>query len=151
VRHLKLVLGTSMGGTQTWMWGERYPGMADALMPIASQPIAIAGRNWLWRQMIVGAIRSDPGWQDGDYTKPPTQWARAMPVLTLNKGNAARMLAAAPDRAASTRMTESIVEEAAKSDLNDVLYWFESSRNYDPEPISRRFAGACSPSISPTT
>ena len=134
VRHLKLVLGTSMGGMQTWMWGERYPGMADALMPIASQPIAMAGRNWLWRQMIVGAIRSDPGWQDGNYTTPPTQWTRAMPVFTLITGNAARMQEQAPDRAAATRLTESIVTEAAKSDPNDVLYWFESSWDYDPEP-----------------
>jgi homoserine O-acetyltransferase len=121
VRHLKLVLGTSMGGMQTWMWGERYPGMADALMPIARQPIAMAGRNWLWRQMIVGAIRSDPGWQDGSYTTPPTQWARVMPVFTLITGNAARMQEQAPDRATATRMTESIVADAAKTDPNDVL------------------------------
>ncbi|ALL68214.1 Homoserine O-acetyltransferase [Paraburkholderia caribensis MBA4] len=134
VRHLRLVLGTSMGGMQTWMWGERYPGMADALMPIASQPIAMGGRNWLWRQMIVGAIRNDPGWQDGSYTTPPTQWARVMPVFTLITGDAARMQELAPDRAAATRMTESIVADAAKTDPNDVLYWFESSWDYNPEP-----------------
>jgi len=123
-----------MGGMQTWIWGERYPGMADALMPIASQPIAMAGRNWLWRQMIVGAIRNDPGWQDGSYTTPPTQWARVMPVFTLITGDAARMQEQAPDRAAATRMTESIVADAAKTDPNDVLYWFESSWDYNPEP-----------------
>ena len=103
-------------------------------MPIASQPIAMAGRNWLWRQMIVGAIRSDPGWQVGNYTTPPTQWTRVMTVFTLTTGNAARMQEQAPDRAAATRMTESIVTEAAKSDANDVLYWFQSSWDYNPEP-----------------
>ncbi|MEJ0002907.1 MAG: alpha/beta fold hydrolase [Pararobbsia sp.] len=81
IDHLRLVLGTSMGGMQTWMWGERYPQMADALMPIASQPIGMAGRNWLWRQMIVAAIRNDPGWQGGDYAVRPTQWTRVMPDL----------------------------------------------------------------------
>ena len=93
IRHLRLVLGTSMGGMQTWMWGERYPGMADALMPIASQPIAMAGRNWLWRQMIVAAIRNDPGWNGGDYSAQPVQWARTMPIFTIMTGNAARMRA----------------------------------------------------------
>jgi homoserine O-acetyltransferase len=134
VKHLRLVLGTSMGGMQTWMWGERYPGMADALMPIASQPIAMAGRNWLWRQMIVGAIRNDPAWQDGAYTTQPVQWTRVMPIFTVITGNAARMQSAAPDRTAATRMYDSLVGEAAKTDVNDVLYWFESSWDYDPAP-----------------
>ena len=89
IHHLRLVLGTSMGGMQTWMWGERYPETADALMPIASQPIPMAGRNWLWRQMIVGAIRNDPGWQGGDYTVPPTQWIRVMPVFAIFTNNPA--------------------------------------------------------------
>jgi homoserine O-acetyltransferase len=134
IKHLKLVLGTSMGGMQTWMWGERYPGMADALMPIASQPIAMAGRNWLWRQMIVGAIRNDPGWQDGAYTTQPTQWTRVMPIFTLMTNNPARMQGQAPDRDAATRMYDSLVTEAGKTDANDLLYWFESSWDYNPEP-----------------
>ncbi|CAB3789679.1 alpha/beta fold hydrolase [Pararobbsia alpina] len=134
VNHLKLVLGTSMGGMQTWMWGERYPEMADALMPIASQPIAMAGRNWLWRQMIVGAIRNDPGWQNGDYTTRPAQWTRVMPIFTLITNNPARMQTDAPDRDSATRMYDSLVATAQKSDPNDVLYWFESSWDYNPAP-----------------
>jgi homoserine O-acetyltransferase len=134
VTHLRLVLGTSMGAMQTWMWGERYPDMADALMPIASQPIAMAGRNWLWRQMIVGAIRNDPGWQAGDYTVRPTQWTRVMPVFTLITNNPARMQTEAPDRDSATKMYDSLVTTAQKSDPNDVLYWFESSWDYDPAP-----------------
>lgn len=132
IDHLRLVLGTSMGGMQTWMWGERYPEMADALMPIASQPIPMAGRNWLWRQMIIGAIRNDPGWQGGDYTANPTQWTRVMPVFTIMTENPARMQTTAPDRESATHMYDSLVERFSKNDANDVLYWFESSSDYDP-------------------
>lgn len=134
VHHLRLVMGTSMGGMQTWMWGERYPEMADALMPIASQPIAMAGRNWLWRQMIVSAIRNDPGWKDGDYTVQPSQWARVMPIFTIMTNNPARMQSEAADREAATKLYETLVDNAQKSDANDVLYWFESSWDYNPAP-----------------
>jgi len=134
VNHLRLVLGTSMGGMQTWVWGERYPDMADALMPIASQPIAMAGRNWLWRQMIVGAIRNDPGWQGGDYAVEPTQWLRVMPIFNVITGNAARFQEQAPDRVAATQLYDGIITQAAHNDANDVLYWFESSWDYDPAP-----------------
>jgi len=141
IKHLRLVLGTSMGGMQTWMWGERYPGMADALMPIASQPIAMAGRNWLWRQMIVGAIRNDPAWQGGAYTAEPTQWTRVMPIFTLMTNNPARMQTEAPDRASATKMYDTLVANAGKTDANDVLYWFESSWDYNPAPDLSKIRG----------
>ncbi|WP_373681847.1 alpha/beta fold hydrolase [Paraburkholderia caballeronis] len=134
IDHLRLVLGTSMGGMQTWMWGERYPQMASALMPIASQPIPMAGRNWLWRQMIVGAIRNDPNWQGGDYAANPTQWTRVMPVFTIMTENPARMQTTAPDRASATHLYDTLVERFGANDANDVLYWFESSWDYDPSP-----------------
>ena len=155
IDHLRLILGTSMGGMQTWMWGERYPQMMDGLVPIASQPVAIAGRNWLWRQVIISAIRNGPDWHGGDYGiednrfgyhngdlsrglqvlfRPwPTQWIRTMPVLALMTGDPAGMYATAPDRAASVRMYDTLVEQAAMEDANDVLYAFESARDYDPE------------------
>ncbi|WP_258002132.1 alpha/beta fold hydrolase [Burkholderia sp. WAC0059] len=134
IDHLRLVLGTSMGGMQTWMWGERYPDMADALMPIASQPIPLAGRNWLWRQMVVGAIRNDPGWQNGDYATEPTQWTRVWPIFTIITNNPARLQTAAPDRASATTLYDTLVAAGGKDDANDVLYWFESSWDYDPGP-----------------
>ncbi|HTJ94720.1 MAG TPA: alpha/beta fold hydrolase [Pararobbsia sp.] len=134
VHHLRLVLGTSMGGMQTWIWGERYPQMADALMPIASQPIPMAGRNWLWRQMIVGAIRNDPGWNGGDYTVQPTQWTRVMPIFTLMTNNPARLQSEAADRDAATKLYDTLVDNAQHTDANDVLYWFESSWDYNPAP-----------------
>jgi homoserine O-acetyltransferase len=132
VTHLRLVLGVSMGGMQTWVWGERYPEMADALMPIVSQPLAIAGRNWLWRQMVIGAIRNDPNWNDGDYTSEPTQWLRVMPIFAVMTVNPAQMQALAPTRKAATAFYDAQIEQARKSDANDVLYWFESSWDYDP-------------------
>ncbi|SDR49574.1 homoserine O-acetyltransferase [Paraburkholderia fungorum] len=132
VTHLRLVLGVSMGGMQTWMWGERYPDMADALMPVVSQPIAIAGRNWLWRQMVIGAIRNDPDWHNGDYAAEPVQWLRVMPLFAVLTGNPARLQAQAPDRKTATDLYDNLVEQARKSDANDVLYWFDSSYDYNP-------------------
>lgn len=132
IAHLRLVLGVSMGGMQTWMWGERYPTMADALMPIVSQPIPIAGRNWLWRQMVIGAIRNDPGWNQGNYTTQPVQWLRVLPIFPLLTVNPARMQELAPTRQAATDYYDSVVREGAKNDANDALYWFESSWDYNP-------------------
>ncbi|WLE62828.1 alpha/beta fold hydrolase [Burkholderia plantarii] len=134
VDHLRLVLGTSMGGMQTWLWGEQHPAMMDALMPIASQPIAMAGRNWLWRQMVIGAIEHDPGWQHGDYAASPTQWTRVMPIFTIITQNPHQLQLAAPDREAATKLYDTTVAQYAKYDANDVLYWFRSSSDYDPEP-----------------
>ncbi len=134
ITHLRLVLGASMGAMQTWIWGERYPAMADALMPIVSQPIPIAGRNWLWRQMVIGAIRNDPDWHNGDYTTEPTQWLRVMPIFAVLTGNPARLQEQAPDRKAATELYDNLIKQARKDDANDVLYWFESSWDYNPTP-----------------
>lgn len=133
VDHLRVVLGTSMGGMQTWVWGERYPRMMDGLMPIASQPVAVAGRNGFWRQMIVDAIRRDPDWNDGNYTLQPIQWLRALPVFTLMTKNAARMQALSPTPDTATWSYDVSVYSSRQYDANDVLYWFESSWDYDPE------------------
>jgi homoserine O-acetyltransferase len=135
VDHLRLVLGTSMGGMQTWMWGERYPGMMDALMPIASQPIQISGRNLLWRRIITETIRSDPDWKDGDYQVPPTRWTNALPLFTIMADSAARLQSQAPTWKEANGLYDQLVGNARKNyDANDYLYWFESSRDYDPEP-----------------
>jgi homoserine O-acetyltransferase len=103
-------------------------------MPIVSQPIAIAGRNWLWRQMVIGAIRNDPDWHGGDYTAKPTQWLRVMPIFAVLTGNPARLQVQAPDRKAATDLYDNLIEQAEKDDANDVLYWFESSWDYNPAP-----------------
>lgn len=134
VDHLRLVLGTSMGGMQTWMWGERYPDMMDALLPIASQPTQISGRNLLWRRIIVEAIRTDPDWKGGEYTVPPTRWTSAVPLFTLMVDSALRLQAQAPTRQDANDLYEKLVANALKTfDANDYLYWFESSWDYNPE------------------
>ena len=134
VDHLLLVLGTSMGGMQTWMWGERYPDMMDLLMPIASQPIQISGRNLLWRRVVTESIRADPDWNGGDYRAPPRHWARVAPIFAIMSGSPVRLQGQAPTRQAAAELYDQLVEDARKVDANDCLFWFESSWDYDPEP-----------------
>ena len=135
VDHLRLVLGTSMGGMMTWLWGERYPGMMDALMPIASQPTQISGRNLLWRRIIAEAIRNDSDWNGGDYKTPPQHWVTAVPLFTIMTDSAIRLQAQAPTRQAGNELYDKLTALALKGlDANDYLYWFESSWDYDPEP-----------------
>ena len=135
VDHLRVVVGTSMGGMQTWMWGARWPEMADALMPIASQPVQISGRNLLWRRVITQSIRNDPDWNGGDYKTQPSHWVSAMPLYAMMLDSPARLQAQAPTREGATALYDKLVENARKSpDANDLLYWLESSWDYDPEP-----------------
>jgi homoserine O-acetyltransferase len=91
VKHLRLVFGTSMGGMHAWLWGEQYPTLMDAIIPVACQPDKIAGRNLLWRHIITTAVRSDPEWNGGDYHRPPSSLARVYPILKLMTSNAAQL------------------------------------------------------------
>lgn len=137
ITHLKLVLGTSMGGMQTWLWGETYPQDADALVAIASTPAAISGRNATWRSMIVDAIRNDPDWHDGDYRtdKPPHAWGlTALPLFTIMTENAEQLQKKAPTRAKAAALVQDLAGRTAKIDANDYLYTFQSSVDYDPVP-----------------
>ncbi len=135
VNHLRLVLGTSMGGMQTWLWGERYPDLMDALLPIASQPTPIAGRNLLWRRLLTESIRQDPDWQGGDYKTPPSHWTRSYPIFTLMTDSAVRLQSQAPTREEASALYDRLAATALKTlDANDTLYWFESSWDYNPEP-----------------
>ena len=139
LKHLRLVLGTSMGGMQTWIRGEKHPGFMDALMPIASQPVPIAGRNMLWRQAIVEAIRDDPDWHDGNYTLQPAGFVRALPIFNIMTSNAAFLQQAAPTRDKAVALYDRWVGDYAKgTDADDYLYWFESSYDYDPSPTWNR-------------
>ncbi len=137
VTHLRLVLGTSMGGMQTWLWGETYPQSSDALVAVASTPAPISGRNMMWRQMVSQAIRHDPDWHGGDYPKdaPPRAWTRtAMPLFTIMTGNAEQLQKEAPTRAKAISLVDEIEARGRTSDTNDMLYTFESSADYDPAP-----------------
>ncbi len=135
IDHLKLVLGTSMGGMQSWIWGERYSDMMDAIVPIASQPVEISGRNLLWRRLVSEAIRNDPEWRGGDYTTQPRNFSRLLPIVYLMAESPVRMQEIAPTRAKANDLYDQLVANYAKTvDANDYLYWFESSYDYNPSP-----------------
>jgi homoserine O-acetyltransferase/O-succinyltransferase len=133
VNHARLVMGTSMGGMQTWLWGERYPGFMDALMPLASLPTQISGRNRVWRRVVSDAIRNDPAWKGGEYTSEPPSVRTAAEMLWLMGSNPVLRQQEAPTLAASDRVIDAYVADA-HLDANDTLYQVESSHDYDPGP-----------------
>lgn len=135
VNHARLIMGTSMGGMHTWMWGQLYPDFMDALMPLASVPSQISGRNRVWRRVLIDAIRNDPAWQGGNYTTQPPSLRTAAQMLWLISSNPVRRAAEAPTLADADRVMEAYIASYIKSgDANDILYWFEASHDYDPAP-----------------
>jgi homoserine O-acetyltransferase/O-succinyltransferase len=136
VSHLRLVLGTSMGCMHSFVWGETYPDFMDALMPLACLPVQIAGRNRLWRKMVMDAIRNDPQWKDGDYTAEPQQSLRNALDLLLIAGSAPLpMQKNMPGRdAADKYLADYFKTRLGELDANDLLYHVNASRNYDPSP-----------------
>ena len=135
VHHLRLVLGTSMGGMQAWIWGGRYPGTMDLIMAVASQPIPVSGRNALWRRLLVEGIRTDPDWKGGDYTAQPGRFLRVLPIFNIMTESVLGLQGQAPTRAASDATYDRMVASyEGKADANDWLYWFDSSFDYDPGP-----------------
>ncbi len=139
VGHLRLVIGTSMGGMHTWVWAEKYPSFMDGLVPLACVPTAIAGRNRAWRKMIMDDIRSDPEWKDGDYEKQPRGLTEAMNLLVLMVGSPLQWQKAAPTRDESDRyLAEQMSGRLSGADANNLLYAFDASREYDPSPALER-------------
>jgi homoserine O-acetyltransferase len=133
VDHLLLLLGTSMGGMHAWMWAERWPGSADGLVPLASRPMAIAGRNRMWRKMVIDAIRNDPEWMGGEYTKPPRGMAEAIHWLLIASPGPLQLQKNLPTRDAADQYVEDQTRQRlATTDANDLLYAVEASREYDP-------------------
>jgi homoserine O-acetyltransferase len=135
VNHLRLVLGTSMGGMHTWLWGEVHPDFMDALLPLASLPAQIAGRNRLWRRVIIDAVRNDPDWKGGEYRSQPPSLRTAAEMLMLMSSNPVLRQKEAPTLKAADEKIDAFVTARVKAmDANDVLYALESSRDYDPGP-----------------
>ena len=135
VNHLQLVMGTSMGGMQTWMWGVRYPGFMDGLMPLASVPTQIAGRNRMMREMVSASIRGDPTWRGGDYVEPPRGLYGALEMLFMMTSSPLYDQRLAPTRdGADKYITNWMRQRMATIDANDFMYQFEASRDYDPSP-----------------
>jgi len=138
VNHARLVMGTSMGGMHTWLWGELHPEFMDALMPLASLPTQISGRNRAWRRMIIDAIRNDPAWNAGEYPAAagqPPSLRTAAEMLWFMSSNPGLRHKEAPTLAKTDEVLDKFVEQIAKADdANDVLYALEASRDYDPGP-----------------
>ena len=135
VNHLRLVMGTSMGCMQSWVWGETYPDFMDALLPLACLPVEIAGRNRMMRKMIMDAIRTDPEWAGGEYPSQPRGLRAALYVLLIMGSSPLQMQKTSPTRDAADKYLEDWLKaRLATTDANDMLYQFDASRNYDPSP-----------------
>ncbi len=135
VNHLRLVMGTSMGGMFTWVWGYTYPDFMDALLPLASLPVEIGGRNRMLRKMIIDGIESDPEWKNGEYVSQPPGLTTAINSLLVMVSSPLQWQKAAPTREASEKfLQEQIVRYRKTLDANDVIYVFDASRFYNPDP-----------------
>jgi homoserine O-acetyltransferase len=134
VAHLRLVIGSSMGGMHAWMWAEMYPDLMDGVVPISCQPIQISGRNWISRRAAAEAIRHDPEWNDGDYEKNPSHYIWTAAANSLRTESATRIQELAPTRTAADALYEERLAQAARGDANDSLWAIEAIMDYDPEP-----------------
>lgn len=135
INHARLVMGTSMGGMQTWVWAESHPDFMDALMPLASLPTQISGRNRVWRRLVIDAIRNDPAWQGGAYRTQPPSLRTAAEMLWLVSSNPIQRQREAPTLAESDQVIDRYVANfIATEDANDVMYALAASEDYDPGP-----------------
>jgi len=133
VKHLRVIVGNSMGGMQAWMWGTRWPGFADAIVPLACLPTAMSGRNYMLRRMLTQSIRNDPDWMGGDYAAQPKNMQNHLLYYGLATigGNAA-LMKAAPNAAKGNELIAQRLAQPFRGDANDTLYQWESSADYDP-------------------
>jgi homoserine O-acetyltransferase len=135
LRHVRMVLGFSMGGMNAWMWGGKYPNFMDTLVPMASQPVEVSSRNWMMRRLITDSIRNDPEWNNGNYTSQPRS-ARAASVFygIATAGGTLALQKMAPTREAADKLLDTRLAAPFPLDANDVLYMWDASRDYNPAP-----------------
>ena len=135
VRHLRLVIGNSMGGMQTWIWAQKYPDFMDIAVPMASLPTEMSGRNWMMRRLLIESIRGDPEWMNGNYTKQPRslQLASVFFATGTNGGNQG-LYKAAPTREKADELLQRRLSAPFRGDANDHLYQWDASRDYNPSP-----------------
>jgi homoserine O-acetyltransferase len=135
IRHARMVIGNSMGGMETWIWASKYPGFMDIAVPMACLPTEMASRNWMMRRLIVDSIRNDPEWMGGNYAKQPrsAQFASVFYGIATNGGNFGHYKAA-PTRQRADQLLDQRLAAAFPADANDVLYQWDSSRDYNPSP-----------------
>jgi homoserine O-acetyltransferase/O-succinyltransferase len=143
VRHLRLVLGNSMGGMHSWIWGVKYPEFMDVLVPMASQPSEMSSRNWIMRRLITDSIRNDPEWIDGNYTVQP-RFARLASVFygIATAGGTLAYQKMAPTREAADKLLNDRLAAPFTADANDILYMWDASRDYNPSPGLERIEAA---------
>jgi len=135
ITHARLIMGTSMGGMHTWLWGSIHPDFMDALMPLASLPTQISGRNRAWRRLVIDAIRHDPEWRNGEYTSQPQSLRTAAQMLWFMSGNPILRQKDSPTLTKTDEVVDKFVADYLKTgDANDVLYALEASHDYDPGP-----------------
>jgi homoserine O-acetyltransferase len=135
IRHLRLVIGNSMGGMHTWIWGTTHPEFMDALVPMASQPTEMSARNWMMRRLIIDTIRNDPGWKGGNYTEQPRALQAAIVFYGIaTNGGSLAYHKMAPTREAADKLLDGRLAAPFKVDANDFLYQWNSSRDYNPAP-----------------
>lgn len=136
VDHLRLVMGTSMGCMQSFVWGEMYPQFVTALMPLACMPMEIAGRNRIWRYMAIRSIEDDPKWDHGNYTQEPIEGLQGAANMLIIAGSAPQQMQKdVPTRKqAEAYYEKTVAKDVAHTDADDFIYQFDSSRDYNPEP-----------------
>ena len=133
IKHLRLVIGNSMGGMHTWIWGVRYPQMMDTLVPMASQPTAMAARNWILRRTMIETIRNDPDYNGGNYTGQPRMMKYAIAAYRFaSAGGTLAYQTLAPTAPQSDKMVDEQLALPVTADVNDFLYQWEASHDYDP-------------------
>ena len=137
VNHLRLVMGTSMGGMHTWVWGYQYPDFMDALMPLASLPVAIGGRNRIQRKMAIDLIKMDPEWKGGEYVaQPKVGLSGAISSLIFMTSSPLQWQKSAPTRELAETLLDNLEKRyLASLDANDFIYQFDASRDYNPAPF----------------
>jgi homoserine O-acetyltransferase len=135
VNHLRLVMGQSMGASHTWVWGTKYADFTDAIVPLGTLPVQIAGQNRMWRRVLIDAVRNDPAWKNGEYTSPPPGMVSACQILFIMVRSRLWLQTQAPTTVAADQMLDKAVQGMlAQFDANDFLYQFESMRDYNPWP-----------------
>ena len=143
VKHLRLVIGNSMGGMHTWIWGGKYPQFMDALVPMASQPTEMAARNWMLRRMMLETIRNDPDYNGGNYTAQPRMMKYAISAYGIATGGGTLAYQAlAPTAAKADRMVDDRLAIKITADANDFIYQWEASRDYNPGPTLEKIEAA---------
>jgi homoserine O-acetyltransferase len=143
IAHLRLVIGNSMGGMHTWIWGARYPDAMDALVPMAAQPTQMASRNWMMRRLLIETIRNDPDYNNGNYTAQPRSMKLANVFFAVGtNGGTLAYQKLAPTREAADKLVEQRLAAPFRADANDYLYAWESSRDYNPSPGLERIQAA---------